>query len=238
MAYNDRETMKILITNDDGIAAPGLAALEQVALELGSVHVVAPSGPLSGCGHRVSTDAPLRAETLAENRHALHGTPADCTRVGLVHLAPDVDWVFSGINCGGNLGVDVFMSGTVAAAREAAWMGRPAIAFSQFRRNRAAIEWTASAGLALRVAQELMSQQLQPGEYWNVNFPDNEDISPSPQIVFCNLEEHALPVNFERIDGHYHYRGAYADRKRTPGSDVDICFSGNIAVTKIRPHHR
>src|SRR5437588_8229336 len=111
--------MKFLLTNDDGIAAAGLCALDRAARDLGETVWAAPHIHLSGCSHRVTTDQPLRvtrvdagAQTSA--RWAIEGTPADCVRVGLAHLAPEADWVLSGLNHGGNLGADVHISGTVA----------------------------------------------------------------------------------------------------------------------------
>ena len=127
--------MHVLLTNDDGIDAPGLAALEGALSALATVSVVAPQQCYSGCGHRVTSHHAVRVEQLAERRFKVHGTPADCTRLALAELAPDVDWVVGGINDGGNLGVDVLMSGTVAAVREASWLGKPGIAISQFARR-------------------------------------------------------------------------------------------------------
>ena len=92
--------MKLLLTNDDGIEAPGLCVLEQVAQEFGEVVVVAPDRHLSGCSHQVTTHQPLRITEQAANRFAVGGTPADCVRLGLLHVAPDADWVFSGVNDG------------------------------------------------------------------------------------------------------------------------------------------
>src|SRR5262245_18020009 len=126
--------MKILLTNDDGIDAPGIVTLHQIATQFGDSVIVAPHVALSGCSHQVTTDRPIRVTTLANNRHSIDGTSSDCVRIGLLQFATDVDWVLSGINDGGNMGVDVFMSGTVAAAREATLLGKKAVAISQYRR--------------------------------------------------------------------------------------------------------
>ena len=113
--------MRILLTNDDGIDAPGLAALRDAAAVLGGdLVVVAPAECHSGCGHRVTTDRAIRVEELARGRFRVGGTPADCVRIAVAQLVPDAALVLSGINAGGNLGADVHHSGTVAAAREAA----------------------------------------------------------------------------------------------------------------------
>ena len=110
--------MKILLTNDDGIDAPGLEALAAAARCLaGEVVVVAPAEPHSGCGHRVTTDRPLAVAEIAAGWYRVSGTQADCVRLALGRLVPDAALVISGINAGGNLGADIHLSGTVAAAR-------------------------------------------------------------------------------------------------------------------------
>ncbi len=233
--------MNFLLTNDDGIDAPGLAALEAAVREFGDVVTVAPDQHLSGCSHQVSSHRPLLATKVDRNRYALDGTPADCTRIGLMHLAKETDWVLSGINDGGNLGVDVFMSGTVAAVREAAWHRVRGVAFSQYRKSRGAFDWSAAVPLARRVLEELWKLPLEAGAFWNVNLPDlqtaaSAQIPPEDvEIAFCPLNPHPLPVVFEVLENSYTYRGVYTDRHRDTGSDVDVCFSGRVAVTQIRP---
>ena len=111
--------MRILLTNDDGWDAPGLAALKTLAAELGEIHVLAPRDPQSYMSHRVTTDKPMHLVETSANQFHLEGTPADCVRAALREVICDVDWVLAGINRGGNLGADLFTSGTVAAAREA-----------------------------------------------------------------------------------------------------------------------
>ncbi|QDU40169.1 5'-nucleotidase SurE [Maioricimonas rarisocia] len=225
--------MKLMLTNDDGIDAAGIAALERAVADYGDIVVVAPQEHHSGCGHRVNTDMPVPTRLDAENRHAIGGTPADCTRVGLLHLAPDTSLVLSGINEGGNLGVDVFMSGTVAAAREAALFGTPAIAFSQYRNGPIEFNWEAAIVMARRVMDLARQRPPQPGSFWNVNFPSGIDDANEPEIVFCPLDTTHHAVRYE-IDGdHFHYRGVYHERGRTPDHDVDVCFSGRISVTEL-----
>src|SRR5262245_11374774 len=127
--------MKFLLTNDDGIDAPGLRALQQAAVALGESVLVAPRDHQSGCSHRVTTGTGIRLEERAPGEFALDGTPADCVRVGLHLLTRDATWVLSGINQGGNLGADVHVSGTVAAVREAALHGLPGVALSQYHKR-------------------------------------------------------------------------------------------------------
>src|SRR5262245_33170408 len=133
--------MKLLLTNDDGIDAPGLEALGRAAAALGQIVTVAPCHGHSGCSHRVTTDQPLRVRAHRPDRWAVEGTPADCVRVGLHALAPDAAWVLAGLNDGGNLGADVHLSGTVAAVREGVLLGRPGVAVSHYRRGGRLIDW-------------------------------------------------------------------------------------------------
>src|SRR5262249_23319576 len=107
--------MRFLVTNDDGIDAAGLAILEQAAAEFGQRPLIAPAGNWSVCGHRVTTQEPLVARQVGERRWTVGGTPADCVRLGHTHLADDFEWTLAGVNHGGNLGADVYFSGTVAA---------------------------------------------------------------------------------------------------------------------------
>ena len=135
----------ILITNDDGIDAPGLATLAAAASALANVVVVAPTQHLSGCSHQVTVDRPLTAARVRENWYAVNGTPVDCVRLALLQICPAATWVLSGVNDGGNLGIDVWMSGTVAAVREASFLGRRGIALSQYRRRGEQPVWSRTA---------------------------------------------------------------------------------------------
>jgi len=129
----------ILLTNDDGVAAAGLAALRQSVLDLADVVVVAPASEQSATSHSITLVRPLRHELLEDGVHSVDGTPADCVYLALFEerfLPRKPDLVLSGVNHGTNLGSDVFYSGTVAGAREAAMRGIPAMAFSyQGKRN-------------------------------------------------------------------------------------------------------
>lgn len=226
--------MKFLLTNDDGIAAAGLAALARAAAGLGDIVQAAPHVHLSGCSHRVTTDTPMRATSEGPGRWAIEGTPADCVRVGLGHLAPDADWVLSGMNHGGNLGADVYVSGTVAAVREGVFHGKPGIAISQYRKGQVEFDWDRAVGWAAPLLAELVSRPWEPGTFWNINLPYLERGAPEPRLVFCPLETGPIPLRYRAEAGHYHYNSVYHDRPRSAGSDVDVCFGGDIAVTRIR----
>ena len=227
--------MKLLLSNDDGIDAPGLAALLDAAREFGEPIVVAPAGPQSGMSHAVTWGKGVRLEERAADRFAVHGTPADCARLGLLRVASDAKWVLSGINEGGNLGADVYYSGTVAAVREAVLHGWPGIAFSQYLRRGVALDWPRATRWATRVLTELLARPTEPGLFYNVNFPHLAADAPEPAIVFCPLDPNPLPLSYRHEEnGHHIYDGDYQARARTAGADVDVCFTGSIAVTAIR----
>jgi len=226
--------VSFLVTNDDGVEAPGLRALAQALAELGEPWILAPDSHRSGCSHAATTDRHLELKELAPRRHALDGTPVDCTRVGLLHLAPHCQWVMSGINEGGNLGADVYLSGTVAAVREACLWGVPGIAVSQYRKRGTGQDWERAALWTRGVVEQLLKKPCPPGMFWNVNLPDLPPDSPMPEIVECDLDPHPLPVGFAVEGGRLRYHGDYHGRQRRERHDVDVCFSGQIAVTLLR----
>ena len=226
--------MTVILTNDDGIDAPGIRALLQAVNGAGIL--VAPNDHYSGCGHQVTTTQPIRVEKRSEQEYAIVGTPADCSRIALNYLFPDTKMVLSGINSGGNMGVDVYISGTVAAIREAAFYRVPGIAVSQYKKGRIPINWQRSAVLTARVLSDLANRPYRPGFYWNVNLPSVELDVPDPEIIFCEPCTQPLPSDF-RIEGNaFYYCGNYGQRKRDRGSDVDVCLSGNIAITQLSIH--
>ena len=227
--------MKLLLSNDDGIDAPGLAALLAAARDFGEPVVVAPAGPQSGVSHMITWEKSVYLEARGMDRFAVHGSPADCARLGLLRVAPDAGWVLSGINRGGNLGADVYYSGTVAAVREAALHGWPGIAFSQYLRDDTALDWERATRWTARILADLLARPAEPGFFYNVNFPHLPAAAPDPEILFCPLDPHPLPLSYRHEeDGHHFYDGIYNSRERNPGSDVATCFSGRIAVTAVR----
>lgn len=226
--------MKLILTNDDGIQAPGLQALEQASSDYGDTFVVAPDRQHSGSGHRITEGEPISIDSQSVQKHAISGTPADCTRIGLAHLVPDAEWVLSGINSGGNLGCDVFMSGTVAAVREAALMGTKGIAFSQYRHGMSSpFDWATSSAWAGMVLDRLFSESLELGEFWNVNFPDPGVIDVDPELIFCPVDVQHYQIECEPGKAGVEYRSVYQQRPRTEGRDIDVCFGGNIAISKL-----
>jgi 5'-nucleotidase len=226
--------MNILLTNDDGIEAPGLAALFQAVQQLGKLVTVAPIDHVSGCSHRVTTNQPLRVVARGGNRFAIAGTPADCVRAALHTLAPQTDWVLAGINAGGNLGADVYVSGTVAAVREAVLHGRPGIAVSHYLKRNQQADWSTAAMWVRPVLAELLKRPWTPGTLWNINLPHLEPGAAAPEVVFCPLDSGPLPLNFRREGDLLHYEANYHQRPRIAGADVDVCFNGKMAVTQLR----
>lgn len=226
--------MRLLLTNDDGVEARGLQALVEAVDGAGRAIVVAPCDARSGCGHSTTTDRPIRLRQLAEDRYGVDGTPADCVRVALHRFGGDVNWVLAGINSGGNLGVDVYHSGTVAAVREAAMRGIPAIAISQYR-NRVLIEqdWKRAANCTRALLADLLKRPAEPGVFWNVNLPILDPQAGCPDVVFCPLDPSPLPLSFDGDGETLVYNGVYAQRPRIRGADVEVCFGGKIAVTRI-----
>jgi 5'-nucleotidase len=224
----------LLLTNDDGLETPGLAALQAAAEGFAPYRVVAPIGPQSSCGHAVTTNRPIPIERDTQGRTAVHGTPADCVRLALHHLAPATTCVVSGINSGGNLGVDIHHSGTVAAVREAVIHGVPGVAISLYIARGREIDWDQAARRATRVLRFLEEWPWEPGTYWNVNLPHPATGVAEPEIVLCPLDPSPLPLSFAVEAASARYNGDYQARLRIPGSDVDRCFRGAITISRVR----
>jgi 5'-nucleotidase len=225
--------MTLILTNDDGIDAPGIQALLK-AVNGKKAIIVAPQENQSGCGHQVTTHSLINVQRRSQVEYAIAGTPADCVRIALTQICQDTQLVLSGINAGGNLGVDAYISGTIAAVREATLHGIPGIAISHYRQSQLHLDWDLASRWTAELLAKLSQHSLQPGSFWNINLPHLLPGAPDPEIVFCQPCTKPLPLNY-RLDGdNFYYVGKYAQRERTPGSDVDVCFSGKIAVTQLR----
>jgi 5'-nucleotidase len=243
--------VRILLTNDDGIDAPGLAALRNVIeLALGDrvdqIFTVAPDCQRSECGHGVSSGKPLRIVATGPGAWATSGTPVDCVRFALAHLCPDVDVVVSGINAGANLGTDLMVSGTFAAAREAHHRGLAAIAISHYRRPDVPHTWGHVAGWLCEPIRGLVDL-IHRGDksLWNVNLPAIDPLvqgDNAPSAVICPVDRTPIPLRYlpARMAGApdvdiavcFHVESDYHNRPRTAGSDVDICFGGRISISR------
>lgn len=230
---SEASNLHFVLTNDDGVDAPGLVAMRGAAGRLGRCRIIAPAGPMSGCGHQVTTHAPFRVTSGSADCTAVAGTPVDCVRLALHSLATELDWVFSGVNAGGNLGTDVYHSGTVAAVREAAIRGRPGIAISHFIARGRTIDWHWAEAQASRVLPMLLARGCPAGAFWNVNLPHIEPSEMDPKVVFCPLDPSPLPADFRMEGDLASYSGVYQDRARRSGCDVEVCFGGRIAATLI-----
>jgi 5'-nucleotidase len=228
--------MKFLLTNDDGIDAPGLDALLDATRSLGDAVVVAPAGPQSGVSHAVTWRDGVRIEARGDKGFAVHGTPADCVRLGLLKIAPDANWILSGINHGSNLGADIHYSGTVAAVREAVLHGWPGIAVSHYHKAEMEFDWARAADWVAPILADLVGRKIEAGLFYNVNLPHLPAGSKErPDVVWCSLDPNPLPLNYrhEEESGLY-FAGDYHLRSRAPGADVDVCFGGRIAITAVR----
>jgi 5'-nucleotidase len=236
--------MPLVLSNDDGVHAQGLATLHEVLAARADCLIVAPSEPQSGVGHAVTTGEPLALEEIEPGRFGLGGTPADCARVALSrgtgfvrdrlgdHPANEI-WLVSGINHGANLGVDTYISGTAAAAREAAILGHPAIALSQYVGRHRRPDWSVTAERARLVLEVLLERPPRPGHFWNVNLPHPADESARHELVFCPLDPSPHAYSYERRDGALHWVSDFHSRPRIPGADVDVCMGGEISITEI-----
>lgn len=166
--------MRILLTNDDGIYAPGLAAMERVLQSLGEVMVVAPATEQSGVGHSITFLQPLTCKEIYDQQRrrgwAVEGSPADCVKLAVHEICPArPDLVISGINGGLNAGINVLYSGTVAAAIEGAFFGITSIAVSLEYDEQADFE--SAAELALQVIRQLLAHPEHQGKLFNINIP-------------------------------------------------------------------
>ncbi len=167
--------MLILLTNDDGIRAPGLAAALKVLRQLGDVHVVAPETVQSATGHGITIHGPLMTQEVRVDEEtvgiAVEGRPADCVKLAVNALLPrKPDLVVSGINSGANVGINVIYSGTVAAAIEGAFLGLPSIALSLYMDGQMP-DYAHAADICLKTIQDLLKVGIAPGQVMSVNLP-------------------------------------------------------------------
>ena len=230
-------TPRILLTNDDGIDAPGLRALEEMLASVGETWTVAPMYEQSASSRKITLRKPFRYEERGTRRFAVDGTPADCAMTALVHLLdfrPDL--VVSGVNNGPNLGENVFYSGTVAAAAEGPKYGVPAIAMSV--NQRADIDYGPAAAFAAKLAQKVLDAGLPDGVALNVNVPhptyDGIEITHQSRKISRNLmietrDPHGRPYYW------MHEEVPLADAE--PGSDYAAVRDGKISITPLHFDH-
>jgi 5'-nucleotidase len=221
----------VVLTNDDGIHASGLAALEKALAELGDVYVVAPEREQSTCGHALTLHRPLRPHQLGERRFAVNGTPADCVNLAVLGFlpAPPV-LIVSGINHGANLGDDVTYSGTIAAAMEGTILGVPSVAVSLVDGG----DFDVAGRVARLIAMRVLVSGLPPKTLLNVNVP-----AQTPRGIRLARLGHRVYLDkiVEQADprgrSHYWIGGGDARWDSLEGTDMGAVHEGYVALTPL-----
>ena len=236
----DPGNCRILVSNDDGIASPGIALLERIARDLSDdVWVVAPEQEQSGASHSLTTRRPLRLREVAKRRYAVDGTPTDCVLLAVKRLLRDrlPDLVLSGINAGSNVGEDLTYSGTVAAAMEATLLGIPAMALSQEYRDEDTPPWQIAAAFGPEAIRRLLRLPWPDTTLYNINFPG---VAPAQIGGFAVTSQgrRALADNLsERIDPRgrpYYWIGPVREEGGAePGTDVAALADHKVSITPI-----
>jgi len=238
----DLSGARILVTNDDGIEAPGLRVLERVAHEFSQdVWVVAPETEQSGAGHSLTLTRPLRHRQLSGRRHAVNGSPTDCVLLAIWQIMggekPDI--VLSGVNRGGNLGEDITYSGTVAAALEATLLSVPAIAFSQVTGARdEPIHWGTAERHAPEILRMLTGIAWPKDVFMNVNFPNRlADQTTGIRIVAQGRREanYNLIALTDPRGNDYYWIGPqqFGELLRQDDTDYHAIEDGAVSVTPL-----
>jgi 5'-nucleotidase len=231
-------TFKILIANDDGYLAPGLAALVKACQGLGELEVVAPEQNASGTSNALTLSRPLTVLTAASGFRYINGTPSDCVHValtGLLDHKPDL--VVSGINQGANMGDDTIYSGTVAAAMEGYLFGVRSIAFSQVDKGWAHLD--AAAEVARQIIRSVL-ENPPPGSSWllNVNIPSRPDAASLPHRITRLGRRHASEPVIRQIsprgDTIYWIGPAGDARECGEGTDFHAVAQGAVSITPLQ----
>lgn len=239
--------MRILLSNDDGIDAPGLKALQAIAAELSDdVWTVAPEVNHSGAGHSLSLREPIRMREVQERVYAVRGTPTDCIIMGVRHLMPDnrPDLVLAGVNMGQNLAEDLTYSGTVAAAFEATQIGIRGIALSQSlgiggpAGSKRGPNWSTCIQHAPDIIRKLLPLEWGSRSLYNINFPDcAPDEVQGIQVTNQGLRDQEVLAIEERHDtwgAPYYWLGFRARRSNAEaGTDLRAVYDGHISVTPL-----
>lgn len=235
--------MRILVTNDDGISAPGLEVMENIARAVSDdVWIVAPEFEQSGASHSLSLSDPIRLRELDEKRFSVKGTPTDCVLMAVHHIMPEKpDLIVSGVNRGHNIADDVTYSGTVAAAMEGAVLGIHSIAFSQcygIKRRKGSVSYDPSISAGPALLKQLADLKLGPESLLNVNFPDCEpgEIEGVEVTRQGKRDENNFELA-EREDGWgkpYFWFGFRRERSNPAvGTDLWAVYSNRISVTPL-----
>lgn len=236
--------MRILITNDDGVHAPGLVACEKIARAISDdVWIVAPETDQSGVSHSLSLNDPLRLREVGERHFAVKGTPTDCVIMGVRHIMPDKpDLVISGVNRGRNVAEDVLYSGTVAGAKEATVLGIPAFALSQAYAfsTKHLPQWQTGIAHGPALISKIFKEGLPKDVMVNINFPDclPEEVEGVAVSVQGKRDAEFLKID-ARHDGrgnpYYWIAIARGIKPKAPqGSDLAALDNRKISVTPLR----
>nr|WP_145551457.1 5'/3'-nucleotidase SurE [Variovorax boronicumulans] len=231
--------MKILICNDDGYQAPGVAALYEALKDVADVEVIAPEQNNSAKSNALTLNAPLYVHQGANGFRYVNGTPADCMHIaltGLLGYRPDL--VVSGINNGANMGDDTIYSGTVGAAMEAYLFGIPAVAFSQTEKGWQHLD--AAGATARALVQQLMQQHAVGDAPWllNVNIP-NRPLDQLKPAKVCRLgrrhaAERVITMDSPRGETMYWIGGAGAAKDGADGTDFHATAQGHVSITPLQ----
>ncbi len=235
--------MRILVTNDDGIHAPGLGVAERIARSLSDdVWVVAPENEQSGASHSLTLSSPLRLRAIAERRFAVTGTPTDCVMMACLNIlkAHPPELVLSGVNSGSNLADDVTYSGTVAGAMEGCALGIPSIALSQEpgEGGRTGLDWSAGEVHGPAVVRQLVKAGWPQGTLINVNFPGRPaaevtGVAVVPQGHY-DLQSTEIEQRMDVRERAYYWIGLRRHQTVPPDdSDIGAVLAGRISVTPL-----
>ncbi|MFU8819112.1 MAG: 5'/3'-nucleotidase SurE [Desulfurivibrio sp.] len=228
----------LLLTNDDGVDAPGLRVLAREMGRLGRVVIIAPERDNSAASHSLTMRRPLHVRELESDIYAIDGTPADCVMIGLNKILPArPDLVVSGINPGPNLGDDINYSGTVSAAREGTLLQIPSLAVSLGAANGEECLYAVAAAQAATLAAEILEQGMAPDTLLNINVPNR----PADQLQGVRytrqgrrLYENAIQETFDPWGRRHYWIGGGTPRwSEQPETDVQAVLAGYVSVTPL-----
>jgi 5'/3'-nucleotidase len=221
----------LLITNDDGVHAAGLAALAECVADLGDVYVIAPEREQSACGHALTLHRPLRVVDVRERWFSVNGTPSDCVNLGVLGFLPERPvLVLSGINHGSNLGDDVTYSGTVSAAMEGTLLGIPSIAISLVEGG----ELSAAAAIARLVASRALVEGVPRKTLLNVNVPSGQPRGVKiARLGHRVYSEKIVAQTDPRGRPHYWIGAGPPEWEALEGTDMGALHEGYVAITPV-----
>ncbi|MBK8285122.1 MAG: 5'/3'-nucleotidase SurE [Ahniella sp.] len=231
--------MHVLVSNDDGVDAPGIRCLAEAMKVLGHVTVVAPDRNRSGASNSLTLEHPVRVQELSPGRYRVNGTPTDCVHLALLGLLDkDPDIVVSGINDASNLGDDVIYSGTVAAAIEGRYLGHPAVAVSLVSRDHRPQYFETAARAAVMVVQQLLKDPLPADTILNINVPDRPfDELEGFEVTRLGHRHRAEPcIRAQDPRGRdvWWIGPAGPEQDAGPGTDFDAVRRGFVSITPLQ----